>query len=151
MKTVKVILVVAALGVIGTTRAQEKRINKEQKQRFFQQLDSNVDGKISVAEFNSAKAKREAARIERRKARFTALDANKDGALSFEEFNANYRKMATGTMSRDEITFESIDTDKDGFLTQEELRESRTNFRKSRDLNIRRSTQSRSNNRRFRY
>lgn len=130
MRTIKIMLTVALLGVFTVSQAQEREMKPERKGHFLQKADTDGDGKISIVEFNAVKAEREAERIERRKEHFAELDVNKDGVITFDEFDIKPPRMHNEEMPKEDFSFENLDVDKDGYLTRKELKEHREHLMK---------------------
>lgn len=88
--------------------------------RFFDQADTNLDGKVDEAEARSL--------VERR---FAAMDANKDGAVTLEEWQVHAaaqgpRRAPPGPMAErmkahQAAMFRAADADRDGKVTPAEL------------------------------
>ncbi len=76
----------------------------------FFKLDTNTDGKISLAEWSTAETAKAAAPL------FVELDSNHDGSLEMSEFQASPKKRA-----HFEGIFHSLDRDGDGALMWEEI------------------------------
>lgn len=74
----------------------------------FEQVDTNKDGKISLAELTAS-----------RESWLTEIDTNKDGVATQAEIDA---KMASHRQERTRKMFERDDANKDGRLTREETR-----------------------------
>ena len=102
-------------GVVPPTRMVPSAQVKEAL-NFFQKLDQNNDGKVTLEEF-----------MRWREAQFNRLDTNNDGSLSRSEVSAGKNKFARKVMDN----FDLIDTNQDQKLSREEFREaSRRTFLK---------------------
>lgn len=84
-------------------------------QAHFKELDTNKDGVVTKAEFDTGHAKH-----------FKALDTNHDGKLTIEEMEAAHNQHhemkaqhQTGTFKE---VFDHADTDHDGALTKDEAK-----------------------------
>jgi len=79
-------VVVAALAAGAAYAADQKGQHERKPMPTFEQLDTNKDGSISVAEFKAmfAKHPKMAARADKM---YQRMDANKDGKVDANEFN----------------------------------------------------------------
>ena len=66
----------------------EKKPKQERVAKRVENLDTDGDGKISKAEFETAQAERKTKRSERKAEMFKKLDTNGDGTISQEEWDA---------------------------------------------------------------
>lgn len=96
--------------------SDRKLADKQRRDQWFADADSNKDGKLTRAEVATADAKRDSQRRERFQARMQqrldTSDTNKDGKLSRDEIKDNPRLAQR---------FDQMDADKDGYLGKDEL------------------------------
>lgn len=100
MKTTALIAAMIA-GVALPAVAEDRRSGPAE---FFAALDTDGDGKVSIAELEAAKA-----------SRFAEMDADGDGFISAEELVQGQQ------MRRAERMLKRLDKDGDGLLSAEEL------------------------------
>ena len=101
-------IVLAASGVVavaGMAIASEPYLPRAQK--GFDRLDTNKDGKISLAEFTPLAEKK-----------FLVVDTNKDDAVSTAEIDAALQAAMDRRRNR---MLANMDTDKNGSVTRAEL------------------------------
>src|SRR6185295_13848451 len=101
MKTIPTLLTFAAVTALSAAALAHGHGGK-----MFEKLDTNSDGKVTVAEAQAGA-----------QARFTALDRNKDGVLTQAELEGGPRPM----MKR-------ADTNNDGKITLAEFQAQTTQF-----------------------
>ena len=105
-KILRVVFMTTGLvAVAGLAIASEPYLPRAQK--VFDRLDSNKDGKISLAEFTPIAEKR-----------FLSIDVNKDDAVSAAEIDAS---LQAGLERRRNRMLENMDTDKNGNISRAEL------------------------------
>ncbi len=106
--------VVSGLVVAGSASAFGGPMGPGERPSFAQ-LDTDGDGKVTVAELNAFPAARAAER-------FKTGDANADGQLSKEELAASFEMMrAAEDLARAADMIARIDSDKNGSLSQAEM------------------------------
>lgn len=112
----KSILGITAIALAGglmltSTAAQARGPGGGHERLSFEQLDTNGDGQITMAEMEARGA-----------ARFAATDTNNDGKLSKEELTAAGSERMAKRVDR---MLERLDADGDGALSQAELEDGR--------------------------
>lgn len=133
MKNLKFGIVALALASVTIASAQEEKKQRPTSEEKFAKLDGNADGKISKAEFISAKAAAEAKREERKAnhkpmdvdKKFAKLDTNSDGKIDQAEFDAAHKDHPNHDGDKPKKDgkkrFDKIDANSDGSITKDEL------------------------------
>ena len=105
-KILSVIFITTGLVAVGGLAiASEPYLPRAQK--VFDRLDSNKDGKISLAEFTPIAEKR-----------FMSIDVNKDDSVSAAEIDASLQAALERRRNR---MLENMDADKNGSINRAEL------------------------------
>jgi hypothetical protein len=119
----KAIPIVSALAIITAVAGLAAAHPGMPKGQFFERMDTNKDGKVTVAEAEALG-----------KARFTEIDKNKDNVLSADELKGPHPRMrhadtnGDGKITLAEATakgqemFTRLDKNKDRVLTRDEMR-----------------------------
>jgi Ca2+-binding EF-hand superfamily protein len=92
-------------GVAGTAIAAEPRLPRVQK--FFERIDADKDGKVTLAEFAPVAEKR-----------FLREDANKDGQITAAEIDEAMKRQME---RRRDMMMAAMDTDKNGTISKLEF------------------------------
>jgi Ca2+-binding EF-hand superfamily protein len=115
MKTATVIISAIIL-VVGLSVNLSRAARVDTPKKFFAQVDSNNDGKISSAEFQAYHME---SALKMRQARFDQLDANNDGVITRAEFMDKHVREAEKIGKK---RFAQVDKNNDGVLTLDEVR-----------------------------
>lgn len=117
-KTLKVSLLIIALGSISFVNAQdEKRKNKHNPEELFKKLDANNDDSLSLEEFKGKRQRKDREEIIGNN--FKELDADANGSLSLEEFTSR-KKLSKE--ERIEKHFAKMDANGDGNVNLSEYK-----------------------------
>lgn len=142
MKNLKLSLLALSMGTMMAVTAQEKNNDMPpQREDFFEVIDANADGELSLEEFKTGKEKMEAKHLERRKEMFKEMDVDGNGQISASEFEnfkpkrpdsdkkegkkGNKMKKGAGKDMRNmsaEDLFAELDKDGDGTVSKEEFK-----------------------------
>ncbi|MFD2257671.1 hypothetical protein ACFSSA_13390 [Luteolibacter algae] len=118
MKTKSIIVIAAALGIIGTAGAQGSKPERKggghtPPPEVIEEFDKDGDGKLNEEERQAARAAHKEMMEARKKEVLKKFDADKDGKLNESEkeaMKAEHKKRM----------LEKFDTDKDGELNDDE-------------------------------
>lgn len=110
------VLAIALGGLANVAAAKPSMGSRGGAQPSFEELDTNGDGLLTVAEITAHSD-----------ARFAQIDANNDGKLSAEEMTAHHdAKISQHLAKRTERMINRFDEDGDGALSAEELPQKRS-------------------------
>lgn len=121
MKTKSLIVIAAALGLIGSAHAEEAKKDRQQRKlppEIIERFDKDGDGKLNEEEREAAKAARKEMMKNRRAEMLEKFDKDGDGELNEEERKAMREEMKKRML-------EKFDKDGDGELSDEERAEAR--------------------------
>ena len=124
MKTTRLIVIAAAIGLSGAAHAEEGKKERPPHKlppEIIEKFDKDGDGKLNEEERETAKAARGDMEASRRKEILEKFDADGDGKLSDEEKKAMREAMKKKML-------EKFDKDGDGELNEEERAEMRKNM-----------------------
>jgi EF hand len=107
------------VGVAGIAVAAEPRLPRTQK--FFERIDADKDGKVTLAEFGPLAEKR-----------FLREDANKDGQVTAAEIDEALKRQME---RRRNLMLAAMDADRNGTITKPELDQFLTAMVKGADAN----------------
>lgn len=129
MKTKMILVLAISMFVISFAKAEEGKKKENPRKYPFMKMDTDKDGRISLAEFEAFSPTRKG--VKDCNEMFAKLDLNKDGYISLEEvkrYKFGHKKKRHHLLT----LFETLDTNSDNMLDIKEFEKRKEQIEKNR-------------------